>query len=391
MGTRADNRDGSCREILTGRHSGKWRVQYSQVDGLGRKKRLSRIFPQKTEAKVFLQGLRHGAKVDTARRNRELTLGEWFDWLAENDWPERLDEKTIAFRQGRFDKYVRNEIGDRPLTKIDPMAVRAFYAELRDSGVGEPTVHAIKANLVRVFNQAVSPYQRVPMTHANPFRLELRSVALRTGVALTPDEARKAIASEKLSLRERAMLATFLLAGLRLSEQMALTRGQILFDQGLIAIDRALSLDRKGGQSVGLPKGGKKRMAVLSKTLEAILGELTDGLEDGDFLWPAEGKNQPRMKRSVYRTWEGILTKTELPSEMSPHDCRLTHINWIEKLLPNVSGTTLKEHVGHASGATVTELNYTRPLSPAQAILRDGIDSLFQKRTGKPPHRRASE
>lgn len=376
MGTRADNRDGSCRQVDSGRHAGKWRVQFTQLDNLGRKKRLSRIFSQKTDAKTFLQGLRHGAKVDTARRARELTLGEWFDWLVEHDWPESLDGKTIAIRQGRFNKHVRDEIGDRPLTKIDPMAVRAFYAELRDSGVGEPTVHAIKANLVRVFNQAIAPYQRVPVTHANPFRLELKSTPLREGVALTPEEARKAIFSEKLSLKERAMLATFLLAGLRLSEQMALTRGQLLFDKGLIAIEQAVKLDSKGGQSVGLPKGDKKRMAVMSANLKAILCELAADLGPEDHLWPAEGKNQPRMKRSVYRTWKAILEKTGLPADMSPHDCRLTHINWIEKLLPNVSGTTLKEHVGHSSGSTVTEINYTRPLSPAQALLRDGIDSL---------------
>ena len=83
------------------------------------------------------------------------------------------------------------------------------------------------------------------------------------------------------------------------------------------------------------------------------------------------------MKKRTYDVWKGILKKTGLPSDMSPHDCRLSHINWIEKLLPEVSATTLKEHVGHASGQTVTEINYTRPLSPAQDILRSGIERLI--------------
>jgi hypothetical protein len=64
---------------------------------------------------------------------------------------------------------------------------------------------------------------------------------------------------------------------------------------------------------------------------------------------------------------------------MTPRDCRLTHINWIEKLLPEVSPTTLKEHVGHAAEG-VTQVNYTRPITPAQEILRAGIERLIVPR-----------
>ena len=367
--------EGSLRETLAGKHIGKWRVQYIQVDDLGRKKRLSRLFDTKKDGRDFLQSLRHGTKAEIARQ-KELTLALWFDWLAEHDWPESLDEKTIAFRRGRFDKHVRKVLGHMPLKKVDPLAVRAFYRELRENGVGDATVHAVKANLVRVFNQALTPYGRVPITCANPFRLEIQAPALREAVALTPDEARAALACEALTPRERAMLATFLLAGLRLSEQMALTRGQLLLDKGLIAVDRAVRLDSRGGQSVGLPKGDKKRTAVMCPTLKAALCAVVADLPPEAHVWPAEGKDKPRMKRSVYRTWKGIVEKAGLPADMSPHDCRLTHVNWIEKLLPEVSPTTLKEHVGHASGRTVTEINYTRPLTPAQDILRKGLEGL---------------
>jgi integrase len=75
----------------------------------------------------------------------------------------------------------------------------------------------------------------------------------------------------------------------------------------------------------------------------------------------------------VYATWRTILKDGGLPAEMTPHDCRLTHINWIEKLMPEVSATTLKEHVGHA-GEGVTQVNYTRPITSSQKILRDGIE-----------------
>lgn len=376
MATRADNKDGSCREILTGRLAGKWRVQFIQVDELQRKTRLSRIFPSKTEAKTFLQSLRQGLRIEAAKQKKELTLAGWFDWLAKNDWPEELDEKTIAIRQGRFDRYVRKNLGGLPLDKIDPLAVRTFYRELSASGVGRPTVHAIKANLVRTFNQAINPYRRVSMTLANPFCLTLKASAPRDAVALTPLEASRALASENLNEADKAMLATFLLAGLRLSEQMALTREQLNFGQGLIYIDRAVRLRKDGSQYIGLPKGDKVRTVVMCPTLKHALCAIASDMAPDAFLWPSEAGNKPRMKKSVYGTWKRIVKACELPQGMSPHDCRLTHINWIEKLLPEVSSTTMKEHVGHAAEG-VTEVNYTRPLSPAQDLLRTGLQFLL--------------
>lgn len=375
MATRADNLDGSCKEVLTGRHKGKWRVQFSFKDEFGRKQRISRLFSTKTDGKNFLGDLRHGARIEAAQSKKELTLSGWFDWLAEHDWPEELDEKTIAIRQGRFNKYVRNVLGGSSLTKIDPLVVRSFYRRLRDDGVGEATVHAIKANLVRVFNQAVTPYGRVPMTHANPFRLVLKSSPPREAIALTPAEAQGALWHD-MTLEQRTMLAVFLLAGLRLSEQMALTREQLLFDQDLIYVDRAVKLKKDGAQYVGLPKGDKKRLAVMCPTLKGLLLELADGMAAEQVLWPSAMENKPRQKKLVYATWRTIVKDAELPTSMSPHDCRLTHINWIEKLLPDVSSTTLKEHVGHAAEG-VTEVNYTRPITPAQALLRKGVERLI--------------
>jgi len=373
MGTRADNRDGSCREILSGRHRGKWRVQFTLIDELERRKRLSRLFPNKTEAKEFLQGLRKGANIEARKRDRGLTLGGWFDWLAENDWPNSLAERTIAGRVSRFNLHVRSTWGGVSLSRIDPMRVFEFYKQLREKGVGAATVLEIKRDLVRVFNQAISPYRKVSL--ANPFKLTVKAPPIRDAVALTPEQAKKALASEKLDPERRAMLGIFLLAGLRLGEQMALTRDQLLFDEDLIFIDKAVQRGKNGAQIVGLPKGRKKRLAVMCPTLKQLLQEIAIGIEPDQVVWSAAWENKPRMQALVYATWRTVLKDAGLPTEMTPHDSRLTHINWIEKLMPEVSSTTLKEHVGHA-GEGVTQVNYTRPITSSQKILRDGIEQV---------------
>ncbi len=376
MGTRADNHDGSCREVLTGKHAGKWRGQFNLRGQKGLKTRISRLFSTKTEAKSFLHDLRRGVRIENARRSRELTLGEWFDWLAENDWPESIEASTIGYRRGRFRKYIQRLMGHIPLSRIDALQVRAVFKRLREDGASESLLIAIKSDLVRAFNQAITPYQRVPMTSANPFRLPLAQATPRQATALTPGQVRAAVVAKRLSSSERAMLALFFLAGLRLGEVMAITAGQIRLDADLIVIDRAVRVEFGGKQSVGLPKGKKTRTAVMCRTLKAIVAPFIAEMAPEQYLWSAEGQNKPRMKKRIYDVWKGIRAAAGLPPDMSPHDCRLTHINIIEKLMPNVSVSTLKEHVGHAATG-VTEANYTRPISTAQSILRDELDRIF--------------
>ena len=375
MSARSASGDGSCRPIKEGRLAGKWRVQIVVQDAKGAKKRLSRIFPTQRDGKAFIRSLHRDSDRASIEATREVTLGQWFRWLVDNEWNEALDSKTVRSRIVRFEKYVDDEWGDVPLTKIDPMEVKAFYKKLRENGIGHATREAVKGDLVRAFNLAISPYKRVPTIWGNPFRLPMESAPTRDAVALTPDQARKALKSVKMDDKQRAILGVLLLAGLRLSEMMALTKRQLNFKEGLILVDQAVHLEYGGAQSVSLPKGGKIRSAVMCDGLKALLEPFTSGMADTDFVFSATTENQPRAKKLVYATWRTIAKDGGLPAEMTPHDCRLTHINWIEKLLPEVSATTLKEHVGHAATG-VTEVNYTRPLSPAQDLLRTGLDRL---------------
>lgn len=376
MAGRADNGEGSCRKITSGKLAGKWRVQYILEDARGAKKRLSRVFPTQREGKEFLREIRR----DGSRLRHELvsnlTFGEWFDWLCENDWPESIDSKTLRDRRARFNKYAEERWGKVKLTQIDPVEVKQYYSQLKDAGVGQHTIIALKSTLVRAFNQAITPYSRVPHYWRNPFTLDLPTPERRIAVALTPEQARIALGSKQLDDKRRAMLGVFLLAGLRLGEQMALTVGQVQLDKGLILVDRAVKLDQNSAQIIGLPKGGKIRTAVMCQALQLLLEPLILGRDPDEYIWSAASENKPRMKALTYATWRRIKKEAGLPEDMSPHDCRLTHINWIEKLCPQVSVTTLKEHVGHAASG-VTEVNYTRPITPSQTLLRCQLDSLF--------------
>ncbi|MBS1703692.1 MAG: tyrosine-type recombinase/integrase [Armatimonadetes bacterium] len=362
--------------MLSGRHKGKWRVQTTVKQDLGSSRKVSRLFPTQHEGKEFLRSLIRDEVRAQLLAAKELTLSEWFTWLADNDWAENLDEKTVHGRRQRFTDYVEEEFGKTLLTKIDPMAVREFYRKLKKQGVGHATREAIKVDLVRAFNQAISPYRKVPAICGNPFRIPIDAGEPREAVALTPKEAMKALRSRKLDDVQRGMLGVYLLGGLRLSEQMALTVGQVNFEQSLIYVDRAVKIAPSGKQTLGLPKGNKVRTAVMCDELARILKPLCEGRNPKEYVWTALSANQPRMKNLVYATWRTILADAKLPESMSPQDGRLTHYNWIRQLCHDVSETTLKAHIGH-TGRGVGEIHYTRPISPAQALLKHSLDELL--------------
>ena len=77
----------------------------------GTKMRLSPVFPTQREGKVFLREIRR----DGSRLRHELvsnlTSGEWFCWLCENDWPESIDPKTLRGQKAWYRKYAEERRG----------------------------------------------------------------------------------------------------------------------------------------------------------------------------------------------------------------------------------------------------------------------------------------
>ncbi|RYG99231.1 MAG: site-specific integrase [Alphaproteobacteria bacterium] len=376
--TRAIRGDGSVKQRKSGKLAGKWRVQWDYPDpDTDVRVYVDKSFPTQDEGVKYLRDLK--AKVHTGQRieavkQKALTLGEFFEFLAESEWPNRLGDATIKARQGRYRKYWKDRWGHITLTKIDAMKVRAWYDELTAS-FGPSVAHTVKTDLVGVINKAKQPYGKFPAILANPFALTVKAPERRTAYSLNPQAVRAAIG--RLEGKRRAIFALHALAALRFSEVRALTLGQIHWDANYILIDRAIRVEFNGHEFLGLPKSDKTRRVVLCSTLKAILRTVTEGLTADDYVFPAATMdNKWRTKKLSYSTWNAILKTAKLPDDLDTHDLRLSHINWIKQMCSDIDDVTLKLHVGHEA-AGVTEVNYTRPLSEAERKLAAVIEREF--------------
>lgn len=259
--------EGSIRKRLSGKLAGKWRTQWSYDDPVsGDLINIDRTFPTQGEASRFLKELKAkvhtGQKVTEASAKRLLTLNAWFDDLAgtkENDFHGRWFEdgmkaQTVAVKVSRYNAHVRkSDLGSMPLQHLDVDMARSFFRTMKEDGKSKATIKDVQGVLVKVLNDAIDTYEKTPNLR-NPFpKVKVESPEVREAIALSPKDAMAAI--RKLADPEdRAFLALFLLAGLRLSEHMAMTKSQLDFERGIIVVDRAVKFGRTGHQTIGLPQ-----------------------------------------------------------------------------------------------------------------------------------------
>lgn len=398
--------EGSIRKRLSGKLAGKWRTQWSYDDPVsGEFINIDRTFPSQAEAARFLKELKAkvhtGQRVTEASTKRLLTLNAWFDDLAgttlnnfQGRWAEDgMKAQTVAVKVSRYNAHVRkSDLGAMPLQHIDVDAARAFFRMMKEADKSKATIKDVQGVLVKVMNDAIDTYEKVPNLR-NPFpKVKLETPDVREAIALSPKEGMAAIRKLK-DPEDRAFLGLFLLAGLRLSEHMAVTKEQIDFERGVIVIDRSVKFGRTGHQDIGLPKGDKTRVVAMCPMLADLLLDVVQ--EATSHVFPASAVDQPRMKKLVYSTWKRILKESGLPQDLELRDCRLSHNSWIEKLCPKVSLSTRLEHMGHSvnrsnsehKGLTVNVRNYTRFLSGGLDILRKELESLVRRAEGRSPRR----
>jgi integrase len=381
---RADRGDGSVKEILTGRHKGKWRVRLTYRDKWNRTQDVDKIVGTQREGKDLLKQVKKDAEAERIGNEADYKLGTWYDWLKENDWKETVKSNTVSNRAYRFEKYSRPLLGDMRLSMIRPMIVRSFYTELKAGGIGVDSLQAVKNDLVNIVNKAIA-YE--VLDAANPFSvIKVESPKLRKGVVLTPTGARiamlrlyVAVQRNEFELWALMMFVLALCTGLRRGELLALTVPQFDLSSGLLTVDKAVVVLEKGRQEVGLPKKDKIRTVVLAPILCNWLQAYIDATKatrgDSDLLFPSS-TGKPLMVYRERKAWSLAKALAKLPAQMILHDCRLTHNTWIEKLMPSVSESTRLEHMGHAAQG-VNRRNYTRELTPAMDDLQKQLQALF--------------
>ena len=358
---------GTVGRLPSGRYRARYRdpVTGQQVSG--------GTFPTKAEAERWLAA----AQVDMARgawvdpRAGEVLLREYAEgWLAQHT---SLRETSRAEYRHLLSRHICPVLGDTPIGRLTPGAVRAWHSELY--GRHPATASAAYRLLRAVLNTAVADERIV----RNPCQVR------GAGSAASPERPVASIAEVQAAagaMPERLRLAVLLAAWcqLRRGEVLGLQRQDLDLLHGSLRIERARVVTSDGRALTGPPKtaAGRRAIAVppnVFPDIEAHLGRFV-GPEPGAWLFPGT------TARALERAWAGARLAVGRP-DLHFHDLRHSGLTWAA-----ATGASTKELMARGGHSTATvALRYQHATEDRDRALAAALAGLVRPAAVVPLHR----
>jgi len=360
---------------------------------LGRDESGKRIYRSKTVRGSRRQAERELRKqlaekdAGTLPATRRLTLNAYLD-----EWLDAKQEslKPRTFEQYRYilEKHVRPELGMRPLDRLTPLAVQAFYRRMRERGRTARTV----AHVHRVLRNALRQARRLRLIPTDPTEaVEVPSAGRPRHRALTLAEVRRfreACAASPYGALYVLMVAT----GLRPGEACGLRWQDVDLDAGLVRVVQSVSWLMKPNAegrrwTFITPKTDRSRRTIpippeLARDLarhRAAQGKrrLKAGgtaWEDHDLVFCGQ-RGQPLDWHNLSaRHFRPIREAAGLPAEVRPYDLRHTCASLLaaQGETPNV----VADRLGH-SRPTLTLDVYTHAFPGQQERATEKLGAIL--------------
>ena len=317
-----------------------WRARYRAPDG----KEHSRSFERKLDAERWL-----------TERERERNRGEWVDpamgKVTVAEWSVRYlrtKQHLKPYTLAGYSSLLRNQLlpafGDIPLSRIQPIHVREWVAELQAAGLSASRTRQAYYLLRGMLGYAVeSDYLT-------------RNVAVGVDLPRQPRREMHFLSAEELQWLAddiRPPYGTLVLllgyGGLRWGEGIALRRSRCDLLRGRIEVAESLA-EVNGKWHFGEPKTYQRRMVVLPAFLrERLAAHLATEVDDDvrALVFTSQSGTPIRHGWFYKRVWKPALEEAGLPSDVRIHDLRHTSASLL--ISEGVHPRAVQAHLGHSS------------------------------------------
>lgn len=291
-----------------------WRARY--VDSAG--KEHTRRFRLKSEANEWLKQI--------TRNGEDIAPAVQGVWTLSNQFAEfirraHIADTTRATRRHAWNAHVQPRWGDLQVTEIDPPAVKAWVADLAESGTGVPTIENALGVLRMVLEDAVSdgrlirnPCDGVKAPKRGPSKKQRRECYLTHQQV---DQLATAVGEDGTVVRFLAY------TGLRWGEMAALTVGAVDLKRRRLDVDRAVA-EADGKLVWKSPKTHERRSVPFPPFLVDELQPLMKGKSPGDLLFTALEGGVLRLSSWRPRVFNKARDGLEGFPQITPHDLRHT-------------------------------------------------------------------
>ncbi len=289
---------------------------------------------------------------------------EWFkdgsDQIRKGTWidPDRIGEtledyssmwiknkveisgKTTATYVSQLSVHILPTLGASSLTSISNAEVRAWLADLIDTGVGSTTLRQSLRLLRAILEDAL---EEGLCTHNATRGVSIAKQVKKKAKALTPEQV-NALAKEcgKYGNLIELLAAT----GLRINEALALQVGDVDFERAKLHVSRTWTMTASGKKILGATKSREDRSISLSEQMLVLLKPLTVSKAKSDFIFTGAGGDALDYGYFRRAYFTRAVKSLEL-DDVTIHWLRHTCASMLIRIGAPI--TTISEILGHSS------------------------------------------
>lgn len=321
----------------------------------------------------FRRELEHGLKIDADK----VVFKEYADgWCEAREAAGQLAPSTIK-RDKNALKHINGYIGKVPLSDIDASVVRAIYAQLGASGLGQSSLVRVHIVLNQILKQAVEDdlILRNPCDAVKPPKQKKSNIGkaldqqeiTRLVRALDDLEAKeypnenKAKQKSTLDMAHTMVVRIILSTGMRHGEVLGLSWSDIDFKQAALTVRHTLDKDTK---ELKEPKTeNSKRVISLDAYIIQALRKWSQvqkhylnylGIEQGKETAVITGETGMRLdSNNLLRWWRSFRNKKGFDG-LRLHDLRHTHATFLVSGGLNIKAVSTR--LGHAGVGITLDL-----------------------------------
>jgi len=297
----------------------------------------------------------------------DITVGEWADtWF--NSYKSGVGYNTRLMYRGIIDKFIIPPFGAMKLKDIKTAHLQKI---VNDNADKPRSMEQFKLTASQIFKQAIAN----DIVFKNPAEGVALPKVQKKHVkrALTEDETKR-IATLPLDLKTKCLVYLLMYTGMRKGEALAITRSDIDFDAGEIAVNKSLLFMKNKSEVKFNPKteAGIRTIPIL-EPLKPILREYLNGIKS-EYLFTT--KSGELFTITAYRRLWEKFTRTMGTKEITAHIFRHNFATMLH--YAGVDVKTAQSILGHKS-ITVTLGIYThldnKKKSEAASMLNNYISS----------------
>ncbi len=344
--------------------TGKWLIQYRYTDWQGNvKKSTKRGFKTKSEAEEWLRNF-----LVKQQSSLQMTFEDFLDVYYE-DQKTRVRLSTLKNKKYNIDTKILPYFRKKRMCDITAVDIRKWQNELMSQGYKPTYLYSINSKLTAIFHFAEKYYdlKQNPCTKAGTMGKKQADEMN----FWTKEEFSQFIEGVMDKQQSYVIFMTLFWTGMRIGELMALTSGDIDFEDKTITINK--SYQRIDGQDVITPPKTPKSNRIISVP-EFLLADIKDYMDRLYCLEPTDrlfNVSKNYIEREMQRGAKNSGVK-----KVRIHDLRHSHCAMLFEM--GVPPLEVAERLGHEKVGTTLDV-YAHLYPNKQKELSQKLENLYQE------------